>query len=55
LATFDIVAAMHADGFHSFTAHELTIFYRDAAIAIRRIRDEILVDAIAPQLTKRAA
>ena len=55
LATFDIVAAMHADGFHSFTAHELTIFYRDAAVAKRFIRDEFLVDEIAPQRVKRAA
>jgi FkbM family methyltransferase len=55
LATFDIVAAMHADGFHSFTAHELTIFYRDAAVAKRFIRDEFLVDANAPQRVKRAA
>jgi len=55
LATFDIVAAMHADGFHSFTAHELTIFYRDAAIAKRFIRDEFLVDETAPQRVKRAA
>lgn len=44
LATFDIVAAMQADGFHSFTAHELTIFYRDAAVAKRFIRDEFIVD-----------
>jgi FkbM family methyltransferase len=55
LATFDIVAAMHADGFHSFTAHELTIFYRDAAVAKRFIRDEFLVDETAPQRSKRAA
>lgn len=55
LATFDIVAAMHADGFQSFTAHELTIFYRDAAVAQRFIRDEFLVDANAPQRAKRAA
>ena len=55
LATFDIVAAMHADGFNSFTAHELTIFYRDAAVAKRFIRDEFLVDEIAPQRVKRAA
>ena len=55
LATFDIVAAMHADGFHSFTAHELTIFYRDAAVAKRFIRDEFVVDEIAPQRVKRAA
>lgn len=55
LATFDIVAAMHADGFQSFTAHELTIFYRDAAVAQRFIRDEFLVDASAPQRAKRAA
>lgn len=55
LATFDIVAAMHADGFHSFTAHELTIFYRDAAVAKRFIRDEFLVDETAPQRVKRAA
>ena len=55
LATFDIVAAMHADGFNSFTAHELTIFYRDAAVAKRFIRDEFVVDEIAPQRVKRAA
>lgn len=55
LATFNIVAAMHADGFHSFMAHELTIFYRDAAIAKRFIRDEFLVDETAPQRSKRAA
>lgn len=55
LATFDIVAGMHADGFQSFTAHELTIFYRDAAVAQRFIRDEFLVDANAPQRAKPAA
>lgn len=55
LATFDIVSEMHADGFHSFTAHELTIFYRDAELAKRFIRDEFLVDVNAPQRVPRAA
>ena len=55
LATFDIVAAMHADGFHSFTAHELTIFYRDAAVAKRFIRDEFIVDDKASKQQQRAA
>ena len=55
LATFDIVSEMHADGFHSFTAHELTIFYRDAAVATRFVRDEFLVDENAVQLAMRAA
>lgn len=55
LATFDIVSEMHADGFHSFTAHELTIFYRDAAVAKRFVRDEFLVDENAPQQALRAA
>lgn len=55
LATFDIVAAMQADGFHSFTAHELTIFYRDAAVAKRFIRDEFIVDDKASKQQQRAA
>jgi len=55
LATFDIVSEMRADGFHSFTAHELTVFYRDAELAKRFIRDEFLVDVNAPQRVPRAA
>lgn len=55
LATFDIVAAMQADGFHSFTAHELTIFYRDAAVAKRFIRDEFIVDDTTSRPLHRAA
>lgn len=55
LATFDIVAELNADGFHFFTAHELTIFYRDADIAQRFIRDAYLVDAKVPQRVQRAA
>ena len=55
LATFDIVAAMQADGFHSFTAHELTIFYRDAAVAKRFIRDEFIVDDKASRQLQHAA
>ena len=55
LATFDIVAAMQADGFHSFTAHELTIFYRDAAVAKRFIRDEFIVDDTTSKQQQRAA
>ncbi|MFY8052147.1 MAG: hypothetical protein ACOVP2_06000 [Armatimonadaceae bacterium] len=46
---------MHADGFHSFTAHELTIFYRDVAVAKRFVRDEFLVDENAAQQAMRAA
>ncbi len=55
LATFDIVAAMHADGFHSFTAHELTIFYRDVEVAKRFISHEFLVDVNAQQRVSAAA
>jgi hypothetical protein len=55
LATFDIVAAMQADGFHSFTAHELTIFYRDAAVAKRFIRDEFIVDDTTSRPLQRVA
>ena len=55
LAMFDIVAAMQADGFHSFTAHELTIFYRDAAVAKRFIRDEFIVDDTTSRPLHRAA
>ena len=55
LATFDIVAAMQADGFHSFTAHELTIFYRDAAVAKRFIRDEFIVSDVTSRQQQRAA
>ena len=56
LATFDIVAAMQADGFHSFTAHELTIFYRDAEAAKRFIKAEFIVDVKASEAVgKRAA
>jgi FkbM family methyltransferase len=55
LATFDIVEAMHEDGFHSFTAHELTIFYRDAEVAKRFIKDEYLVDVASKAVMKRAA
>jgi FkbM family methyltransferase len=54
LKTFDIVDAMHNDGFQSFTAHELTIFYRDAEVAKRFIRDEYLVD-VASNLAQRVA
>jgi hypothetical protein len=55
LGSFDIVAAMHKDGFHSFTAHELTIFYRDVETAKRFINDEYLVDVTAEAVVKRAA
>ena len=55
LATFDIVAAMQADGFHSFTAHELTIFYRDAAVAKRFIRDEFIVSEVTSRPLQHAA
>jgi len=55
LATFDIVAELNADGFYFFTAHELTIFYRDANIAKRFIRDAYLVNAKVPQRVQRAA
>lgn len=55
LATFDIVAAMQADGFHSFTAHELTIFYRDAAVAKRFIKAEFIVDEKASKQAQRVA
>ena len=55
LATFDIVDVMHADGFHSFTTHELTIFYRDVDVAKRFIQDEFLVDDKASKQQQRAA
>jgi FkbM family methyltransferase len=55
LKTFDIMDAMHNDGFQSFTAHELTIFYRDAELAKRFIRDEYLVDEASEAVVKRAA
>ena len=55
LATFDIVDVMRADGFHSFTAHELTIFYRDVKTAKRFIKDEYLVDLFVPHVLQRAA
>ena len=55
LATFDIVAAMQADGFHSFTTHELTIFYRDADVAKRFIHAEYLVVDKELLLSHRAA
>ena len=55
LGSFDIVAVMHKDGFHSFTAHELTIFYRDAAVAKRFIQDEYVVAVSASIELKRAA
>ena len=55
LGSFDIVAAMHKDGFHSFTAHELTIFYRDAVVAKRFIHDEYIVDVSASTEVRRAA
>ncbi len=55
LGGFDIVAAMHNDGFHSFTAHELTIFYRDVVIAKRFIHDEYIVDDSAFTEMRRAA
>ena len=56
LATFDIVDAMHNDGFHSFTAHELTIFYREPKVAKRFIKAEFIVDVKASEAVgKRAA
>ena len=55
LGSFDIVAAMHNDGFHSFTAHELTIFYRDVQTAKRFIKDEYLSDATSDPKIMRAA
>lgn len=55
LGSFDIVAAMHNDGFYSFTAHELTIFYRDVVIAKRFIHDEYIVDVSAFTEMRRAA
>ncbi len=55
LATFDIVAAMQADGFHSFTAHELTIFYRDADVAKRFIKAEFIVDVKVSNQAQRVA
>ena len=55
LRTFDIADAMHHDGFQSFTAHELTIFYRDAEVAKRFIRDEFIVDDTTSRPLHRAA
>jgi len=55
LGTFDIVAAMHEDGFHSFTAHELTIFYREPKVAKRFIKAEFIVDVKASKLAQRVA
>jgi FkbM family methyltransferase len=55
LATFDIVDAMHNDGFHSFTAHELTIFYREPKVAKRFIKAEFIVDVMASKLAQRVA
>jgi len=55
LSSFDIVAAMHKDGFHSFMAHELTIFYKDVATAKRFIKDEYLADVTSEAVVKRAA
>jgi FkbM family methyltransferase len=55
LATFDIVDAMHNDGFQSFTAHELTIFYREPKVAKRFIKAEFIVDVKASKLAQRVA
>ena len=55
LRIFDIVDAMHNDGFHSFTAHELTIFYRDAEVAKRFIKAEFFVDVKVSKQAQRVA
>jgi FkbM family methyltransferase len=55
LGGFDIVAAMHKDGFHSFTAHELTIFYKDSVVAKRFIHDEYIVDVSVSTEARRVA
>ena len=55
LRIFDIVDAMHNDGFHSFTAHELTIFYRDAEVAKRFIKAEFIVDVKVSNQAQRVA
>ncbi len=55
LGNFNIVSEMRTDGYKSFTAHELTIFYRDIETAKRFIKDEYLSDTTSDTSMMRVA